>query len=109
MDCICSRRQQDAHPAHGGDSFLRLEPPAIATMTSRIPACLRTSTCGRRSADKTNTLAHSMAVRRDIASLAPASPSPTTQSLEHKRCQPPERSAEIFSQKHPTQNQREQK
>ncbi len=71
-----------AHLALGGDSGLcAFEPPASATMILKASACLRTSTSGRRSGDRTNTSAHSTADLRCIASPAQALPKRTTQLL----------------------------
>ena len=80
----------------GGNSFFRFASfrfasPTSATMILRIPACPRTSTCGRRSGDRTNRIARSMVARWSTASPAPASPRKKTRLLVRKRCQPPAR------------------
>src|SRR6266404_8496656 len=66
----------------GGDSLVRFEPPASATMILKASACLRTSTFGRRSDDRTNTSAHLTAALCCTASPAQALPKRTTQLLK---------------------------
>ena len=65
-----------------GIRLCAFEPPANATMILKASACLRTSTSGRRSDDRTNTSAHLTAVLRCIASPAQALPKRTTQLLK---------------------------